>query len=78
MAEPVNLAQLGGEVRRHAAGVTALRERVDYLTVAVMRGDPRFATAAFSLPDFDSAEFDRDWTRRGKRVPSTHEVFGGI
>lgn len=66
-----------------ASGISALSrsvrglcERVDYLHVAVMRGDPRFAKPEYANPDFDAAAFDREWERRGKRVPTSAEVFG--
>lgn len=70
------LTNLSGAVRRHARDVTALRERVDYLTVAAMRGDSRFTKAEFVDPAFDSVKFDENWVARGKRVPTANEIFG--
>lgn len=70
----MDLAEIGAGIRRNLAETIALRERIDYLHVAVMRGDPRFAKAEYANPDFDTAAFDTDWARRGKRVPSLEEV----
>jgi len=52
----------------------SLRERVDYLEVAVGRGDPRFCRPEFAKPDFDCEAFDAWWRGRGRRVPSREEV----
>ncbi len=76
MTDANALFALSGEVTRHCRSVTALRERVDYLNVAVMRGDPRFAKPEYAKPDFDCEAFDAAWRAKGKRVPSMEEVFG--
>ena len=70
------LYSIGAAIVRNAAETTALRERVDYLNVAVMRGDPRFAKTEYANPDFDCDAFDREWAAKGKRVPTMDEVFG--
>lgn len=76
MAEATEVMELRNEIDSNARDIQALRERVDYLTVAVMRGDPRFASEEHADPDFDCAAFDADWVRKGRRVPSMSEVFG--
>jgi hypothetical protein len=63
---------IGANVRK----TRALAERVDYLFVAVMRGDPRFTKPEHANPAFDAASFDADWLARGKRVPSREECLG--
>jgi hypothetical protein len=68
--------QIRGGIDSNVAATRALRERVDYLHVAVMRGDPRFARLEFVNRNFDPAAFDADWAARGKRVPTAAEVFG--
>jgi hypothetical protein len=67
---------LAAGVMAHVKATKGLRERVDYLNVAVMRGDPRFARTEFAKADFDCAAFDEQWAAKGKRVPSMAEVFG--
>ncbi len=74
MAE--GLGEVAQGIAQVSRGLTALRERVDYVHVATMRGDPRFCKAEYANPAFDGAAFDADWERRGKRVPSLAEVFG--
>ena len=64
------------DTARLAADMQLLRDRVDYLTVAVGRGDPRFCRPEHAKPDFDSAAFDAEWIARGRRVPDAQEVFG--
>ncbi len=74
MAEGLGeIAQGFAQVSR---SLTVLRERVDYIHVATMRGDPRFCKDEHADPAFDGAAFDADWERRGKRVPTLTEVFG--
>lgn len=72
----MDIVELGLNIRRNLAETIALRERVDYLHVVVMRGDPRFVKAEFADPEFDGAAFDAQWRAKGKRVPSLEEVFG--
>lgn len=67
---------LASKINRNLQETKALRERVDYLNVAVMRGDPRYAREEFADPSFDTAEFDSQWSSRGKRVPPIEEIFG--
>lgn len=72
----MNLSELGAAIATNGAETKALRERVDYLNVAVMRGDPRFVRPECAHPGFDCAAFDAAWQAKGKRVPSAEEVFG--
>lgn len=72
----VEMRELTQGFKALARDYKALSERVDYLTVAACRGDPRFARAEYAKPDFDGAAFDADWAKRSKRVPSAEEVFG--
>lgn len=67
---------LAPEVTRLKLGVAELRERVDYLTVAVGRGDPRFTRPEYANPAFDCDAFDAEWIARGRRVPSLQECLG--
>jgi hypothetical protein len=69
-------AETRADIGNLGRNVRALSERVDYLHVAVMRGDPRFTKLEYANPEFDGAAFDADCLRRGKRVPDMAEVFG--
>jgi hypothetical protein len=75
---PSDLAALGADIAQNLAGTIALREMVDYLYVAVMRGDPRFCRPEYAKPDFDTIGFDEEWIARGKRVPLGDEIFGDV
>ena len=70
------ISDLRGKYARLAADLRAINERVDYLTVAACRGDPRFARDEYAKPDFDCDAFDEWWRGKGKRVPPLEEVFG--
>jgi hypothetical protein len=72
----MDIDAISAGIASNRAKTRALRERVDYLHVAVMRGDPRFAKPEYAKPGFDCEAFDRDWQARGKRVPTQTEVFG--
>ena len=72
----LSLSDIAAGIGRNTAGTTALAERVDYLNVAVMRGDPRFSRDEYAKADFDCDAFDQWWRSKGKRVPSMEEVFG--
>lgn len=73
----MEIGEIAGGIGRLSQSQKRLTERVDYLTVAVMRGDPRFAKPEYCVAGFDSEAFDRDWERRGKRVPTEQEIFDG-
>ena len=60
------------------ASLQHLRERVDYLTVAVGRGDPRYTKPEQAKLDFDTAQFDADWAAKGRRVPDMLEIMGEL
>jgi hypothetical protein len=72
----MDLVEISGAVAQHHNAVSLLRERIDYLFVAVMKGDPRFTKPEHATPGFDSVAYDGDWAAKGKRVPSSEEVFG--
>lgn len=72
----MDIVKIGAGIRRNLAETIALRERLDYLHVAVMRGDPRYAKPEYATPGFDSAAFDAQWAAKGKRVPSFEECMG--
>lgn len=73
-----NLLEIGADVRRLIHDQQQLRDRLDYLTVAVARGDPRFTRDAYADPSFDADAFDRWWAGRGRRVPSITECLGEV
>lgn len=70
----MNIVQISNGIARLRHDQKALAERVDYLTVAVARGDPRFTRAQYAVPGFDCDGFDEWWRAKGKRVPDIAEI----
>jgi len=72
----MSLQQIGAGIKALRASQTDLAERIDYLTAAVGRGDPRWCIAEYARRDVDHAAFDAKWIALGKRLPSAAEILG--